>query len=201
VTSPLQAYILGLLTADGNVLSSVPRITLELSMKDITLLELVRNELAPQHPIRERIRKTITHRVGTAHSGTIAFTSAKMVGDLARFAIVPAKSLTIRWPQQLPPELARDFVLGYFDGDGYITHTISNGYRYEIWGLTSGSLDFLRDVANIVLQQSGIKLSGPYIKSHTNCGLIRAMGKRAIQMDQWVHQNGLGLIRKRIVGG
>ena len=121
-----------------------------------------------------------------------------MVSDLAQFGVVPAKSLKIHWLQQLPLELARDYILGYFDGDGYITHTINNGYRYEIWALISGSPDFLRDVAAIVLQQSGIKLSGPYSKSGTNSSVIRVMGKRAIQLDQWVHQNGLGLIRKRI---
>jgi hypothetical protein len=121
-----------------------------------------------------------------------------MVSDLARFGVVPSKSLTIRWPQQLPSGLARDYILGFFDGDGYITHTISNGYRYEIWGLVSGSPDFLRDVAAIVLQQSGIKLSGPYAKSGTNSSVLRAMGKRATQLDKWMHQNGLGLARKRI---
>jgi hypothetical protein len=198
VTTPLQAYILGLLTADGNVLASVPRITLELSMKDATLLELVRSELAPLHSIRERVRRTTVLRERTSHTGAIAFTSARMVSDLARFGVVPSKSLTIRWPQQLPSELARDYILGCFDGDGYITHTISNGYRYEIWGLVSGSPDFLRDVAAIVLQQSGIRLSGPYAKSGTNSSVLRAMGKRAMQLDKWIHQNDLGLARKCI---
>ncbi len=56
VTRPLQAYLLGLLAADGNVLASVPRISMELSMRDVELLTLVRDELAPAHQIRERTR-------------------------------------------------------------------------------------------------------------------------------------------------
>jgi hypothetical protein len=56
VTTPLQAYLLGFLAADGNVLSPQDRISVELSTKDLDLLTLIRNTLAPGHQIRKRTR-------------------------------------------------------------------------------------------------------------------------------------------------
>jgi hypothetical protein len=132
VARPLQAYILGLLAADGNVLGSVPRIRLEIAVKDAELLTLVRSELAPEHRIRFRERKTASNIHGTSKMCVLSFTSAAMAADLARFGIVPATSHKLRWPTAVPQDLARDFLLGYFDGDGHISYTIKSGHRYSI---------------------------------------------------------------------
>ena len=113
VEQPIQAYLLGLLSADGNVISSVPRISIEeLSTKDQCLLELMRDELAPGHTIRLRTRKASSTRFGVGESATLAFTSPMMVSDLAGVpGIVPNKTLALRWPSALPSHLAPDFLL------------------------------------------------------------------------------------------
>lgn len=123
-----------------------------------------------------------------------------MVADLARFGIVPAKSLTLRWPTELPSELARDFLLGYFDGDGFITYTINNGYRYGRWGLTSGSIAFLEVAMGVVRDQTGVILGGPHKKTpapgNTYTAYVTGLG--AARLDAWIHKSGLGLARKRL---
>src|SRR6266516_5012206 len=53
---PLQAYIAGLLAADGNVLARQRRISLELSIRDQDLVHLVRDQLAPGFNVRGRVR-------------------------------------------------------------------------------------------------------------------------------------------------
>lgn len=196
LTQSIQAYILGLLAADGNVLGSVPRISLEISVKDEDLLTLVRDELAPEHRIRFRERKTASNVHGTSKMCGLTFTSAAMVADLARFGIVPAKSHILRWPTTLAQEWARDFLLGYFDGDGHVTYTFNGGHRYAVWGLTSGTPDFLWDVIEVVRIHTGITLGGPYPKGGRGYA-ARLTGLRALALDAWLHESGLGLARKR----
>ncbi|PWT72052.1 MAG: hypothetical protein C5B60_10040 [Chloroflexi bacterium] len=199
VTTPLQAYLLGFLAADGNVLAPLNRISVELSTKDLDLLTLIRNTLAPGHQLRKRTRCASDKRYGSGESCTLSFTSARMVQDLARYGIVPAKTLHLRWPSLLPTEMARDFLLGYFDGDGHITHTVSFGIRYGIWGITAGSPDFLRDVIAFVRNQTGIVLRGPHQKATSaRSYTIRITGSGAVRIDQWIHESGLGLLRKRL---
>lgn len=197
IDNALQAYLLGFLAADGNILSSVPRITIELAMKDNQLLTMIRDELAPKHNIRERERKSGASRFGVGVSGTLAFTSAVMVKDLARYGIVPAKTLTLRWPDALPTQLAHAYLLGYFDGDGHISYTVVKGRRYPIWGVTSGALAFLTDVVDVVRKQTGIVIGGPYYKGG-NSYSIRITGAQALTLDVWLHQSRLGLARKRL---
>jgi hypothetical protein len=196
VNQPLQAYLLGLLAADGNILERYSRITMELSVKDYELLTLIRDELAPGYSIRKRVRKEPT-RFGTGASGTVTFTSREMVADIARFNIGPRKTLTMRWPVNLPMNLAPAYLLGYFDGDGFITSYAASNHTYAVWGLTSGSIEFLNDVISIVKEQIGITIRGPYHKSSQSF-VIRAYGTRAVAIDQWLHADGLGLSRKKV---
>lgn len=197
VTSPLQAYILGFLTADGNIVSSVPRIGIELSVKDYDLLTFIRDELAPGHTIRSRTREASATRFVSGESATLAFTSPEMVADLAQFGIVPKKSSLIRWPSALPTHLASAFILGFFDGDGSITWTINNGHSYPKWVLTSGSIDFLHDMVSVIRENLGFTIGGPYSKG-SRTFILCTTGKKAILLDQWLHESGLGLARKRI---
>ena len=197
VNSPMQAYLLGLLAADGNIVSSVPRIGLELSTKDNDLLTLVRDELAPGHTIRIRNRKESTS-FGSGESGALAFTSPEMVAHLAHFGIVPKKTSLLRWPSLLPDHLSAAFILGYFDGDGNITWTINNGHAYPKWVITSGSIDFLSEIIVIVKKHLGITIGGPYLKQNTRTYTIGVTGKKAFLLDKWLHESGLGLERKRI---
>lgn len=195
--TPLQAYLLGLLAADGNILGSVSRISIELAIKDYELLELVRDTLAPKHLIRTRHREG-SNRFGTTDSGTLSFTSDQMAKDLARFNIVPQKSAIIRWPKTLPLHLSHAYLLGFFDGDGNITWTINNGHRYPKWILTSGSIDFLQDVISVVKNHLNITIGGPYQRSNTRTSYLCTTGKKAYLLDAWLHQDNAGLSRKRL---
>jgi len=197
VDTSLQAYILGFLAADCSIESKVPCIKLELSIKDIDVLTLIRDELAPGHNIRTRVRAASANRFGSGESASFAFTSPEMGAHLARFGIVPRKTLIMRWPSALPSHLAPAFLLGYFDGDGNITQTIVKDTTYPIWNLTSGSIDLLRDIIAIVKEHIGVSIGGPYRKG-VHSYTIRVTGKKAILLDEWLHASGLGLVRKRL---
>jgi hypothetical protein len=184
--------VLGVLAADGTVSPKHHRITLELSIKDGDLLERVRDELVPGGAFVTRHRHGYDYEV-------LAFVSRIMVSDLEALGVTAAKSQTITWPERLPPTFAREFILGYFDGDGFITyHKRPNG-QYPYIGITSGSVNLLVRISDVIEQHTGIRPGGPWGKSDTRAYCIRAAGKRALIINAWLHESGLGLLRKRLL--
>ncbi len=190
IDDPVKAYILGILAADGNVLPKHHRITLELSAKDADLLEIIRDELVPGGAITTRQRHGYNYQV-------LAFVSRQMIGDLEALGVTAAKSRTILWPEKLPASFAREFVLGYFDGDGHITYQKYYDGRYPYLGFTSGSCNFLVSIADVIEQQTGVRPGGLWSKKGDTYS-IRASGRAALIIDQWLHASGLGLQRKRL---
>lgn len=184
---PIQAYILGLLASDGNISSSRPRIRLSVHQKDIELVEMVREELAPGIPFQID-RQMVCFQ----------FNSPIMCNDLAVLNIVPRKSLTLAWPDALPRHLINSFLLGVFDGDGWITIDQRKAMTYYTLGFISGSLPFLKRV----VQEVNAAMNLPLINIGTVNGRaysIRYGGKSAKILSEWLHRDLPGLIRKRML--
>ena len=192
IDSPMKAYVLGVLAADGNVLPKHHRITLELSAKDADLLETVRDELVPGGAIITRHRNGFDYHV-------LAFVSRNMIDDLEALGVTAVKSRTITWPERLPLSFAREFILGYFDGDGFITYHERPNRRYPYIGITSGSFNLLVSIADVIEQHTGIRPGGPWGKGIISGAYsIRVSGNSAFIIDEWLHASGLGLKRKRL---
>jgi hypothetical protein len=192
IDDPLKAYLLGLLAADGNVLDSTPRITLELATKDVELVELLRDAIAPGVPLRYR-----NPRGNGARHATLAVTSAEMVADLARFGIVPRKTSTLRWPVEVPVAMQRPYLLGHFDGDGFVT--IAHRYRGRAsgrWGLL-GTRALLEGAIDLIAREVDVRPRN--IRAKPGVHYVNIDGPDALKVDEWLH-NGMpfGLERKRL---
>lgn len=111
-----KAYWLGFLYADGSVGSADNRIELGLAEKDVGHIEKFRNFIG--------IPNKISYRPSTK-SYRYSFRSIPCKTDLIKQGCVPKKSLILEFPteQQVPKELIRHFIRGYFDGDGWFTNT------------------------------------------------------------------------------
>lgn len=191
IERPEQAYVAGLLAADGNVLERQKRITLELSTRDVELVERVRDELAPGFPVRRTVRRT------GRTSAVLAITSVELCADLAALGITPRKSLILRWPQRLKGDLARAFLLGYFDGDGFVTWSRTGRYAYPRWGLY-GTRSFLTSAMRFLSDELGISPRRVRPKPATRICVLAVSGADALVVDRWLHaDDGLGLDRKR----
>lgn len=183
ITTAEQAYILGLLIADGNVADGHPRLQFGLVAEDGYLVEWVRDQLNP----RASVFHTKDGRM------TIQITSSQMVADLAPFGIVPRKSRTIHWPAELGP-LLRPFLAGHFDGDGWIY--LVRG-KYPGWGTCSGSLEFLVEMKEYIRVSTGVVLEKIHHRPDTNLWQVATTGRGAAVLDEWLHRDGFGLVRKR----
>ena len=189
VTTAEKAYILGLLAADGNVATDHPRIIFGLNVKDSHLVEFVRDRLNPEAIISEATRRRRRFAV-------IQITSRQMVADVARYGIVPRKSRILEWPT-LPESLLRPFLSGYFDGDGWVHEVRKGSRRYPGWGVCSGSEAFLLAMKGYVFESTGLMLPGIRHRPRSSLYQVETTGEKAYLINEWLHQQGLGLERKR----
>lgn len=111
-----KAYWLGFLYADGSVGSKENKIELGLKAEDYNHIEKFKNFM--------KITNKISFREST-NSYRISFRSEKCKQDLIKQGCLPKKSLILDFPtqEQVPNELIRHFIRGYFDGDGWFTNT------------------------------------------------------------------------------
>lgn len=189
VTTAEQAYVLGVLAADGCVSSEHPRIVFGQQAKDAGLVEFVRDRLNPGANL------SIASRDGFA---VLQVTSRQMVLDLAKHGIVPRKSRILGWPSHLD-SLQRPFLLGYFDGDGsmYTPKDRRGGFRAG-WTVCSGSEQFLIEMRDFIYAAVGIQLQEIQHRRGADLWQVASTGRNAYLLDEWLHQDGLGLARKRL---
>lgn len=111
-----KAYWLGFLYADGSVSSTDNRIELGLAERDLKQIEKFKDFIG--------IPNKISYRP-TTKSYRYSFKSISCKADLIRQGCVPKKSLILKFPteDQVPKNLIKHFIRGYFDGDGWFTNT------------------------------------------------------------------------------
>lgn len=191
IDSPMKAYVLGLIAADGNVISNPRhhRVSLELAARDVELLELVRGEICPRVAIRSRKRRGRSYAV-------LALSSRSLRDGLVCRGVGPRKSLTLEWPKGVPLRMEPTFLLGYFDGDGWVTSVRSNGHVYPRWGIL-GTLAFVSHAREVIRRSVGVLCPPPSQKG--KIWRLTKDGTGAVAIDRWLHNlSDLGLARKRV---
>lgn len=102
--TPESAYLLGLFYADGHLTSDCRSATLTTKDKQLSELvySLIPNSVANFSKPIKRVRL-----------------NKQLANGLQCMGLPPGrKSEKLEWPKELPPRLARDFIRGFFDGDG-----------------------------------------------------------------------------------
>lgn len=104
-----KAYILGFIAADGCVLDNN---TLQITIKkdDIEILNFIKKELQYEGSFAINREIYISLRVK----------SKKICQDLSKYFIVPRKTKILKFPTNINPIFYKDYIRGYFDGDGSI---------------------------------------------------------------------------------
>jgi hypothetical protein len=183
-----KAYVLGLMASDGCV-SDSGSIHFGLQAKDADLVRFVRDQLIPHATLRVASRDEFVD---------FSATSRAMAAGLARWGVVPRKSCTLPWPADLGPML-RPFLLGYFDGDGSacIARGSNPANEYPNWSVCSGSEQFLIDMKEYICRSTGVVMEKIHHRPKSSLYQVMTTGRGAYVIDKWLHQEDLGLTRKR----
>lgn len=115
-----KAYILGLLMADGCIKSTYE---LSIESKDEILPDFVRRELCPNYKIKY-IKRNRCQFKSISETYYFGLKTKEWFIDLKQWGIIPNKtySTSIKVPS-IPFRYLKDFIRGYFDGDGSIYRT------------------------------------------------------------------------------
>lgn len=120
-----MSYILGFIIADGNVGKYKPYLNIELSSKDEEILNYIKSHIQPPANIY-RYQRILKKTGNPFTSSKIMIYSRQILKDLEKFNVVPNKTGNHPLDYNIPKQYQRDFVRGFFDGDGSIF------YRYGL---------------------------------------------------------------------
>ena len=124
ITSPFDAYLIGLLLTDGYVLSDRDGVGLDMTDEDV--IAFVANTIGTKYTSYDIPNKKTHYRV--------LITIPGITQELARFGVIPRKSNIVPVPQLLEKE--RQFlpfiIRGIIDGDGSVAKTSYGGAQFFI---------------------------------------------------------------------
>lgn len=131
-----KAYILGFICADGHV--EYNRIKIALAIKDIDILYKIRKAINGTQPLREYKAKNPYNRSTRpiVDMVELSINSTTIVKPLLKMGLQGNKTLSLNGDiiKYIPKYLMRDFLRGYFDGDGSVIFgkKYNSGYKYII---------------------------------------------------------------------
>jgi hypothetical protein len=167
-----HAYWTGFIAADGCVYVSeekhVARLQLILKMSDADHLRNFREGVSASAPVtvgnnsQRDIAKIIVH-------------DSYLVAALAKWGIVPNKTLVMSWPDHLPESVVSAYIRGYYDGDGTL-YQRHRSDKYSSWTetvcrFTSGCPSFL-DGLEYELHKRGIRTVKRYRNQGSNAYVL-----------------------------
>ena len=177
-----MAYIMGFLAADGNVSKNGNRIQSQLSLKDKEHLEMIQSEIGGC--------EVYEYESNGYKSCGWHCCSSQIKKDLAVYGIIPHKTGTLSIPKVLDKQYWKDFIRGYFDGDGTICKD-GTGFRVTI---TSANKEILEDI-NSYFEENGIKPSNLY-KDHNNI-CIRFRSQASIDIYNLLYYNNCLCLKRK----
>lgn len=158
-----MAYVLGYIAADGAItIGKRGNHYIDISSIDQELPKMVQEALGSDHTItqrRERPQCQIAYRIQIG--------SKEMVRDLSGLGFIPRKTKRLILPPGIPNKYFRDFVRGYFDGDGNISYAHyrrkdrKHGFiRWVRVLFTSSSYGLLKELKNEFERILGLSTKG-----------------------------------------
>lgn len=164
INTPEKAYWLGFLYADGSINryyknEKLKSMTLELclSYKDKEHLEKFKKSLETNIPIFEKVNRLNGKEYKSVR---IQLNNTKVCYDLCDLGCTPSKTYDIKFPTYdiVPKEFMRDFIRGFFDGDGCISISEMNG-KPHIFTTITGQSDMLKSISDFLISEKIIRVN------------------------------------------
>lgn len=106
-----KAYVVGLIASDGTV--EYPyRVRINLHRQDVFLLKKIKFWGFPDSKLHFSSDNTVR----------LSVNSKEFVSQLLVHNLTPNKSIYLRPPNSIPCQFVKDFIRGYFDGDGSVSY-------------------------------------------------------------------------------
>ena len=141
-----MAWLLGFIAADGGIEKKRNVIRINLSTVDKEILIKIKNLINLQSEVKDYITND-----GYAVS-KIQWSSEQHKKDLANYGITFEKTFKLKPPLKLNKKYWKDYIRGFWDGDGSITLN-KNNYNSLLWQITSASKSILEFIVNYFYEE------------------------------------------------
>jgi len=194
VDSGDKAYWLGFIAADGCVIENrgFPMLKIGLSIVDMEHLEKFKKCIDSTHNILIGSAKKIGKYISKP-SCTLNISSKKMVNDLHKYGIVFRKTFKLVYPKNLKSEFHKDYIRGYFDGDGCISKTKS-GQGFSLLGVE----DFLYYIKNILYTSLNLVSKGSITKCKSISRFVICTGSDLIKLFDFLYYNNCVCLNRKL---
>lgn len=199
IDTPEKAQILGFFAADGCLYQrkrspTTERLTvIGISEVDIEYLKWIASQWKTDNPIsiEKKAKNGLINgrKANRTKMVRLATYSQKIYEDLEKLGMSERKSLTLLFPteDQVPREFQRDFIRGYFEGDGGISLHLENKINLCV----CGTPEFNQTLSDIIRRDLGINsYFGADERPRINyCTLIMSGPKNCLRFLEWIFKD------------
>lgn len=189
--SERESYLLGLIMSDGHVSNKTGRFEYTCSVRDISIIEFIKNELKSTHPIKRVSIKNIEY-------ARYVIANKKMVQNIIKKYSLPYSNKSknnIRIPSVLPADCVSHFLRGFFDGDGSIWFD-GKTYRASF----TGGEKMMKSI-RLILDELKINSSFSYRYSEENknsCNLVINGTLNVDKFGEFMYQNSFSCLERKL---
>lgn len=182
ILTPLSAYWLGFIAADGTLTFKDKGVSIKLALKDKSHLGKFKRAVQANSKIFYR---SATNSVG------ISVYSGKIFDRLLNLGITPNKSLSIK-KVPIPQNLASHFVRGVFDGDGWAGGKKVTHLQFQI----AGNEPFLFWIQNFLIEKVGVGKTKIYpLSKETKACRVQYTGSQILRILDFIYQDSTAATR------
>lgn len=197
-----KAYWIGLLLADGSISKKVYKngsythnLRLELKASDRDLIEALVYDLESNKVVREYTSNSQRGRFKDKHNAYVAFSSRKLGEDLEKYGIVPNKTHILKDLPQIPHELMRHFIRGYFDGDGSVyVDSKTNSLRTAFYG----THDFVANIQSFLQTELGFRDKKVHDQKEANVSFINYAKKESEILYHYMYSEATICLERKL---
>lgn len=153
-----KAYILGFIYADGCITKG-NTLKIGLSIKDISMLHIIKNKLCSDHNIGIYENNNGFHSEVNNQYCVLSIANKAIYNTLVQCGLFERKSKTQTFPNSniVGYSLIRHFIRGYFDGDGSVYNVYPKNCKSTICVSFTGSLgmiDKIKDILSVEIESN-----------------------------------------------
>lgn len=182
-----NCYWAGFIAADGCILNDYPRLLLTLSRVD--KLHIIKFCQIIQYTGKPKDTEVIVQNKQYLQSRLVISGCEQIVKDLQyNFAITNNKSLSLIPPVLSESDFVRNFIRGYFDGDGGIAFYKSKSLKYPYWSISfCGTFEYMIWIKKTL--KTNLNIGNPKINNNGNIFSLIFNGKQTLDILNWLYQD------------
>ncbi len=155
INTPDKAYWLGVLMADGCISSNLKYVILGVKYSDKEWVEQFVKYLKGNMKVNKVKTNTVSKEGNLLYSARLNISCKEMAIDLSQYGVIPRKSCKEIIPD-IEEKYIRDFIRGYFDGDGSISFQSYKDKKYPLFSFM-GSFEVVSFVKRLFTSLFNLK--------------------------------------------